>query len=93
MTYTLTVSGRPDVASDASIDGILAHARRLALDCAGPDLVTFTITAPGGEDCPFAFSADPDAIPADDIVAAVDQLLWEVRALLHYRQDRRTATP
>jgi hypothetical protein len=88
MPYLLNVTGRPDDAASAdSIHGILIHARRHALAHIGPEFLTITITTPDGLNFPFTVSADPDHTPADDIEAMVDEVLWDVRAVLHYRED------
>jgi hypothetical protein len=92
--YSLSVTGRPDcVASADSIHGILVHARRQTLAHVGPEFLTVTITAPDGFCCPFTVSADADQIPAEVIEAMVDQVLWDVRAVLHYREDTAAEQP
>ncbi len=90
--YTFTVDGHDDLTAEAeSIGGIVDRAHRVALELASDGPVTMTITGPGGEPYPFMYHLDAECLGAEAVEDAIDEMMWNLRAKLHYDADRAAA--
>ena len=88
MTYQLVASTGDTAAAD-SIKDIADAARRILIQHAGPTTTTITITTPTGTRHPFSQNLASSDLPPDVIAAEVDELLYQIRAGLHWEHDQQ----
>ncbi len=73
-----------------TIPGIAGLARQHLIDRAGPEMVTIVITAPDGRLYPFAQGTGGYQFDADATALRADDMIYNIRALLHWDADRLT---
>lgn len=89
MTYQLTAN-TGETATAATIKAIADQARQILIDHFTQSTTRITITTPEGWTYPFAQGAGRVDLPPEAVAAAVDELIYGIRAALHWQHDEQT---